>query len=86
MRYFFHTEDGHTFPDEEGTELPDLQSACIEATKVLGEFMKERPREFWAHDYLSLRVTDDEGLILFSLQLSVTLSAAINGQHPPIDS
>lgn len=86
MRYFFHTEDGHLFPDESGTELPDLQSACIEATKVLGEFMKEKPREFWTHDYLSLRVTDDEGLILFSLQLSVTLSAAINGQHPPIDS
>jgi len=48
--------------------------------------MREKPREFWTHDCLSLRVTDAEGLVLFSLQLSVTLSAAINGRHPTIES
>ncbi len=86
MKYFFNTEDGQRIPDEQGTELPDLQSACIEATKILGEFMKERPREFWAHDRLSLDVTDKQGLILFTLQLSVTMSAALSGRHPPIDA
>jgi hypothetical protein len=31
-------------------------------------------------------VTDDSGLILFTLDLSVTLSAAISGRHPPISA
>ncbi|MEW5683907.1 MAG: hypothetical protein AB1942_03205 [Pseudomonadota bacterium] len=84
MRYFFHTEDGQCFPDEEGSELPDLQSACIEATKALGEFMREKPKAFWEHDCLTLKVADAEGLVLFTLDLSVTLAAAMNGRHPPI--
>lgn len=84
MRYFFHTQDGQRFPDEEGLELADLRCACIEATRALGNFLEQRPKDFWAHDCLTLEVTDDKGLILFTLQLSVTLSAAIGGRHPPI--
>jgi hypothetical protein len=86
MRYFFHAQDGRRFADETGVELADLRSACIEATRALGKFMEERPRDFWAHDCLSLEVTDDSGLILFTLDLSVTLSAAISGRHPPISA
>jgi len=84
MRYHFHTEDGRTYPDDEGAELPDLAAACIEASKVLGEFLKEKPRELWEHDCLSLRVADGAGLTLFTLNLSVTMSAATSGRHPRV--
>jgi hypothetical protein len=84
MRFYFQTEDGRCYPDENGTELPDVASACIEASTVLGSFLQEKPREFWAHDNLSLKVSDQTGLVLFTLNLSVTLGPVMNGQHPRV--
>ncbi len=84
MRFYFHTEDGRCYPDQQGTELPDVASACVEASNVLGDFLKQEPREFWQHDSLSLKVSDQTGLVLFTLNLSVTLGPVMNGHHPRV--
>ena len=84
MRYYFQTEDGRCYPDRDGTELPDVAAACVESAKVLADFLKYKPRELWAHDCLSVQVSDDAGLVLFTLNVSVTMSAAMNGRHPPV--
>ncbi len=34
-RYFFHVEDGKAYPDEEGTELSDLDAARIHVSSGL---------------------------------------------------
>ena len=39
-RYYFHSEDGRRFPDEEGTELPSDDAARLEAVRVLGELLR----------------------------------------------
>ena len=75
-RYFFHSEDGHRIPDEEGTELPTLAAARIEAVRVLGDLLKEDPEHLLATGGMRLTVTDDVGLIYFALDLSATDAAA----------
>ena len=84
MRYFFETENGECFPDDTGTELPDLRAACVEASRILGDFLKERPKDFWDTDHLQLSVSDDSRMKLFTLRLSVTLAPAMNGRHPDV--
>ncbi|THD62581.1 hypothetical protein [Phenylobacterium sp.] len=80
-RYYFHTEDGRHYPDEEGTELPDHEAARTQAVLVLGEMVKEDPAGFWSTESFRLTVTDNRGLILYILDLVATASPA-TGHHP----
>lgn len=75
-RFFFHTEDGRLFPDDEGTELATLAEARVEAVRVLGDLLRETPDEILATGALRLTVTDAKGLIYFALDLSATDAAA----------
>ncbi len=84
MRYYFQTENGQNHPDEEGAELPSLAAACVEAVRGLGEALKARPHDFWENDCIQVHVSDQDRLQLFTLNVSVTLSAAMNGRHPEI--
>lgn len=47
-RYFFHVQDGHDYPDLEGTELPDLAAARAEAVQFAGSLLADQPETFWA--------------------------------------
>lgn len=40
-RFYFHVEDGTSRPDEEGTELPDLDAAYNEAVVLSGSILQE---------------------------------------------
>jgi hypothetical protein len=84
MRYFFETEDGQCYPDEDGTELQDLRAACVEASRIMGDFLRERPGEFWETDHLELSVSDERRMKLFSLKLSLAMAPAMNGRHPEV--
>lgn len=75
-RYYFHSEDGSPFPDDEGTDLPTLAGARIEAVRVLADILRESPEEVLRTGALRLTVTDKAGLIFFALDLSATDSAA----------
>jgi len=75
-KFFFHTENGRSFPDNEGTELETLADARMEAVRVLGDVLRETPDEVLATGMLRLTVTDAAGLIYFALDLSATDAAA----------
>lgn len=66
-RYFFHLEDGKRIPDDEGTELPDLQAARSQAVQLAGAMLNDHPEEFWNSREWRLVVTDDKRRILFAL-------------------
>ena len=66
-RYFFHTRDGRTPPDAEGSELPSLEAARVEAVRAAGEQLKWHAETFWNEGEWSLEVTDETGLTLFTL-------------------
>jgi hypothetical protein len=75
-RYFFYTEDGHCFPDEEGTELPNLQAAQWDATRFLGELLRNDPALLWETGDLKIIVKDETGLTLFSVQTTTVAAAS----------
>jgi hypothetical protein len=75
MRYYFHTEDGRSFHDEEGTELANEHDARIEAARVLGQLVNEDPTGVWHDDAFRIIVTDGEGARLFTLGVVTTVGA-----------
>ena len=70
LRFYFHTENGKSFTDDVGTELPDLDAARSEALKVIGQVAADNPADFWAHQTLKLFVADHSGMILVTLELT----------------
>jgi hypothetical protein len=66
-RFHFHVEDGASYPDEEGVELPDLATAKAHAVRYFADMLKTSPCTFWDGDQLVMDVADETGLTLFSL-------------------
>ena len=56
--YYFHIEDGQPFPDHEGTDLPNLEAARIEAVRLAGAMLKDSADTFWNGEQWQLRVTE----------------------------
>lgn len=69
-RYFFNTVDGRRYPDEDGTDLPDLESARRKATLVLAELLREQPLEVWRSGHLGIEVTDEASELVARLMVS----------------
>ena len=85
-RYFFHVEDGKSFPDHDGVELPDLHAARINATKMFGSMLDDDPEIFWNGDEWTLKVTLEDGLILFCIHFVASESPAGQGAaYRPLD-
>jgi hypothetical protein len=75
MKFYFQTQNGVCYPDNEGTELADAGAAKIEAVKVLADFLGERPADLWQEDFLELTVQDERRKTLFVLQVAVVPAA-----------
>ena len=71
-RYFFNTVDGRRYPDEDGTDLPDLKAVRAEAARVLGELLKEQPQDLLATGRLRLEVTDAAGANVLVLEVALS--------------
>jgi hypothetical protein len=69
-RCFFHLKDGRDYPDDVGTELPDVQAAQTEAVKTSGELLRDLGHNFWDNGDWKLVVTDDRQKPLFTLRFS----------------
>ena len=57
-RYFFNIRDGHTAPDTEGTELPDIYTAQAEAIAMSGEILRDMGADLWNGSEWRLEVCD----------------------------
>jgi hypothetical protein len=72
-RYFFHSQDGDTELDTEGTELPSLRVARDEAIRTCGEILRGFPRAIENGGMFRLWVTDKphgEGNTLFTVTVA----------------
>ncbi|HEX9931209.1 MAG TPA: hypothetical protein VGB08_00010 [Allosphingosinicella sp.] len=84
-RYFFHIHDGVGNHDTEGTELKDLATAKCEGVKLAGRAICDDAATFWDRREWSLTVTDETGLVLYSLNfLGVEAPAAARLLPPQI--
>jgi hypothetical protein len=73
-RFFFHVQDGSTFLDDEGTELPDTNVARQEAIRASGEMIREVPGTIRSGLGWRMWVTDEPqglGKPVFTLTVSV---------------
>ena len=66
-RYHFKVMDGHSEIDHDGTELPDVLSARIEALRLAGEIIKDAAHLASLGSDWRVEVTDDRGLMLFRM-------------------
>jgi len=60
-----------------GQELPDHNSARIEAVRLLGEVLRDKAGEFWDEQSMKLVITDDVGPMLFVLDVSAMEAPAV---------
>ncbi len=76
-RFYFHIHDGEFIPDEDGTELPDVSAARIEAARYAGQLLANKPEQAWETEGWSVEVTDDHRLVLFKLIVLATAGPAL---------
>lgn len=81
--YFFHVEDGQSFPDAEGCQLPDLDAARIEAVRLLGGMLRDEAETFWqGHDW-RMSVTDADGMRLFTIDFMAKMVPVLRDMPAP---
>jgi hypothetical protein len=73
-RYFFHCEGAENFRDEDGTELPDLRDAQLQAIQQSGQILQDHAEGFAATPWWRVFITDAEGQTLFELKITASLS------------
>ena len=76
-RYFFHSEDGQLFHDNEGTQLADAAAARVEAVRFAGALLMDRPQALWESTRWRMLVTDERRTILFTIEVSTVIGAAV---------
>jgi hypothetical protein len=78
-RFYFHVEGG---PDELGLELPSIAQAKCEAARYAGHLLCDAAEGFWDTAEISMRVANENGLVLFTITISGTDAPAI--RHDPV--
>jgi hypothetical protein len=76
-RYFFHLSGVIDIRDQEGSELPNLAAAQCEAVQLIAQTLCDQPKSFWDADHYRVTTTDETGLVLFTVEMIATLSAAM---------
>ena len=66
-RFYFRVEGP---PGDLGMDLPSVADAKCEAVRYAGRLICEQANSFWDKGDFTMSVTDEKGLILFSLALS----------------
>lgn len=71
--FHFLIEYGDPEPPERfAVELPNVSQAGLEAVMLAGQLLKEGASRFWQACAWSLSVEDAAGLVLFSIDLSLS--------------
>jgi len=76
MRFFFHAEDGQSFPDTTGVELAGSEAARNEAVRITAQILQRSPEQFWKDKTLRVLCVDEGGLTLFSIEVLAVMAAA----------
>jgi hypothetical protein len=84
-KFFFNIANG-AIPDRKGIELPDVAAAKIVAVQTGCAIVSQSAAEFLERGEWQMNVTDEEGLVLFSLTFFTTDAPAVRTVtigHPP---
>ena len=64
MRYFFDIADQKRDPDNLWVDLPNVESARLEAVRFAGELLRCDPEKLWNSGEWRVEMTDTEGMLL----------------------
>ena len=78
-RYYFNVHDGKSFFDAEGTELPNLDTAKREAIAYSAKLLADNVVQFRDGEPWAIDVTDESGLVLFSLIFAAFVPPTLRG-------
>lgn len=83
-RFFFHTNHPaeRVVQDDEGLDFSSVHQAKCEAVKYAGQLLADTAEHFWDRGDFELTVTDDKGLILFTMRVVGTEAPAIRTASP----
>lgn len=73
-RYHFNLHDHRFLPDHEGSEYRDLVEAKRQAIKLAANILSVRPDDFLGSTEWRVEVTDENGVLLFTVGLSVIVA------------
>lgn len=71
-RYHFLVYDGLNKGDADGTELPALRIAQIEAARLAGELLQDNAPHFCELRRWQIEVVNEDGLVVFRIELTVS--------------
>lgn len=74
--FLFESDAGANHVVRWTCELEDVRAAQLEAVKTIGELLAQDGPEFWNREAASMSVSDENGLILFRLDLSAGVGPA----------
>ena len=75
-RYFFHVCGDAPDLDNEGTELASINVVRRGATEFAARYLLDHVDAYWYAEGWSVEVTDDQGLMLFSLVFDIVAASA----------
>lgn len=78
--FHFNAFNGGATPDPTGTELENVVDAKCNAMRYLAEILNEKASRRQGCDDLRVEVTDDSGLILFTVSASIIDAPAMGAK------
>lgn len=84
-RFYFHTNHPAelSVQDDEGLDFPTVHDAKCAAVKYAGQLLADVAEKFWDASDFDLAVTDENGLILFSIRVVGIEAPAIRAIDRP---
>ena len=68
--FFDLVDNGHSVPDEDGTQVADIEQARVEALRTLGNIATNELTKS-GHDDLQVSVRDENGQVVLTASLLV---------------
>lgn len=81
MLFYFKSDAGSAGERDWSADLGTVWEAKVEAVRTLGELLREDGPEFWANHPVQMTVADDEGLVLFRLDLGAHEAPCLGGNR-----
>ncbi|WP_426020320.1 DUF6894 family protein [Brevundimonas sp. DWR2-3-1b1] len=82
MIFRFESDAGVHGRQSWDADLGSVREAQVQAIQTLGELLSEDGLQFWVAEEVTMTVSDDTGLLLFSLDLSAVKAPALHSPHP----
>jgi hypothetical protein len=83
-RYYIQLRTESHVREAIDVDRADLTELRIELAKFVGELLKEHAAQIWADEDWRVDVTDEQGLILYVIEISASETAATMPYRPAV--